>query len=202
MGVVAANGNHPCIWCTIPNEKFKNPKTCLDFSMLDPERGARSLTESSDKIKNKIACKKDGTNGHLKCNLGYTHQPFDFGFQYLDVSVDLLHLFLRISDKLLGGFREFLRKLDDFTSDKTIIDENSLKKRPFYAGFVQILVNTGIPSIVTYKDGIQFKDLTGPQYIKLFTHIDWSPLPAPIKKYKELSKEEVQEKLTKFKKVN
>ena len=152
------------------------------------------LTKPCSKVKNE---KPD----HKECNLGYTHEPFSFGFRYVDVVVDLLHLFLRISGTLLEGFRAFLRNLDDITSDKQIIDYKILEKQRFYYGYVKVLSTTGIPNIVSFKDGIIFKELTGPQYIKLFEQADWSRFTKPIKGYKELSIQKVQEKINKFIKV-
>ena len=191
MGIGAENGNHPCIWCTIPTEDFKNPSNYLRYSMLDSGRGARSLPEASEKMHSKVPCFFKQKIDHGNCNLGYTHEPLDMGFEYQDVVVDFLHLFLRISERLLEGFREFLRKLDNFTSDETIADEAKLKQRKFYYGLVMCLRATGINKIVQYYSGIKFKDLTGPEYLKLFETLEWKHFPEPTEGYKELSLKDV-----------
>ena len=198
MGVSAANGNHPCPWCQTSKDQFKNPASYLDFSMLSHAKGARSEQVAAERINSKTECYRANRPDHKECHLGYSHPPIDFGIRYNECAVDLLHLFLRVSGTILDGFRDYLQKIDSITSDTMIKDEESLKKRKFYFAFVQMLRNTGIPKIVTYYQGIKFKDLTGPEYLKLFENLEWSPLTDSI----EISNQEIANKIQQFKEVS
>ena len=201
MGVSAANGKHPCPWCEISDDQFKNPASYLDFSMIPNQKGARSKIKAVERVYSKFPCFKKNRPDHEKCHLGYTHEPLKFGFQYEDAAVDLLHLFLRVSGTLLAGFRSFLRNLDSISSDDMIMNEEDLKKKKFYFGFVQMIRKTGLPRIVSYYQGIKFKDLTGPEYIKLFENLDWTTFPEPTQKYQDMEKIDIKKKLHIFQQV-
>ena len=95
-GLKAATSNYPCSWCTCHKDKFY---INANWHIQDTARGARSYSQALIKIKEK---KED-----LK--MGYNHPPLTS----LTHVVDLLHLFLRITDVLFNKFENELSAYDN-----------------------------------------------------------------------------------------
>ena len=112
-GLNAANSNQPCIWCKV------NLKESLDIECnctID-----RSLNE---------AFKKYSTGQD-----GYKNEPIIKFIEFDCIVIDLLHLLLRISDRL---FNFLINKLIFY--DKN--DSTDLEKRPNFKIFINFLTMT------------------------------------------------------------
>ena len=101
MGINQANSTYACVWCTAHIKDF-----CFDWSIWDPLFGARSNEESRMKRVHKKSLNR----------LGYISAPiFDF-IPFKNVIIDLLHLFLRITDKLTDFILDDIQSLDGYQS--------------------------------------------------------------------------------------
>ena len=100
-GLDAANADHACIWCKCPKSKCWNMS--LEWSLTDPGKGARTITEIAELAKLGKSSKK-----RYNCS----RSPV-FPFIPIDhVIIDSLHLFLRISDVLINLLIRDLRFMD------------------------------------------------------------------------------------------
>jgi hypothetical protein len=92
-GLNAANSEFCCLWCIL--SKFQFDK--IDSSIITGSEHARSI---NDALKMTI-------DENTKATLGYKHPPLT-NIPFQDAVVDLLHLFLRITDKLQSLFFDTL----------------------------------------------------------------------------------------------
>ena len=119
FGLVMANGTYPCIWCTTSKSNFGCD--CQDSTSGDITRSnAESLRSISEK---EVSMRK-----------GYIYRPIVDFIDFNYVVVDMLHMYLRISERLLRLFLEFLTYIDDTNS----VD---LSKRPKFRAFLCTLEN-------------------------------------------------------------
>ena len=98
-----ASSNCPCKWCIWDKRKLKNmdiqkvdDEIRRQWSILDPDWGARSKVESS--------LQSQGQNGYIKSPI--------LNIPFYRVVIDMLHLFLRITNVLYDLFIQDLRNLD------------------------------------------------------------------------------------------
>ena len=103
-GIGKANQDYACIWCKCP--RIHRWDTSKHWSITDPKMGARSLTE----IHNFSSSKK------FNCR---TKPLFDF-IPLDHVIIDTLHLFLRISDKLIDLLNRELKRCDVIDKKKSL----------------------------------------------------------------------------------
>ncbi len=87
-GLGAANSENCCLWCKVPKSRFDESN--LQTSITDVKKNARSLNEAFK------------TNGE-KNKDGYKRPPLT-GVSFQNAVVDLLHMWLRITDKLTSLF--------------------------------------------------------------------------------------------------
>jgi hypothetical protein len=145
-GINAANSTHPCVWCTTSKHDFYNLE-------LDTHAKARSIQESL-----LLHSKK-------KDNFGYINKPMCLKFEFTEIIPDLLHLFLRISDKLEDCLFNNLREQKDisviFSKDKNYIK---------FSIFVDYL---GIKNFLSFKDNHTFekRQLSGKEKKLFFENI-------------------------------
>jgi hypothetical protein len=92
-GINAANSTYGCLWCTCPEHLYNDHN--LEWSITDKTKGARSHDEAENLI---------GT----KDSLGYSKPAITGCFPFFRHIIDLLHLRLRITDKLNEYFFEKL----------------------------------------------------------------------------------------------
>lgn len=157
-GLNAANSNYPCPWCFWKNEQMTNID--LNKNWQTNQRNVRNST--------KLANKKsiDEKKGHIK-------EPL---FKFIDFNqciVDVLHLFLRVTDKLFKLLLNRLEQLDTtFSGYKT--------------GKIEDMRITKI-----FLDFLKSCDITAPFYVKVQDNVS---------KYK-LRKLNKNERLRLFKKL-
>jgi hypothetical protein len=121
-GVNAANSTYGCLWCKCPNNLYHD--TTQEWSITDIEKGARTHDEADEKI---------GTKG-------YKFPAISLLFPFFRHLIDLLHLRLRITDKLNEYlFEKIYENSDD---DEEYIDPIDLRiKDPVVGRINGFLVN-------------------------------------------------------------
>ncbi|CAF1112170.1 unnamed protein product [Brachionus calyciflorus] len=89
LGLYAASSSYTCLWCTANKDDFSELDN--NFSISDKNFFARNKEDHIDVVEKK-----------RKKNLGYKHLSLMPNFDYTHCILDMLHLFLRITDVLLG----------------------------------------------------------------------------------------------------
>ena len=112
-GINSANSSKPCIWCKCEKKNFFNLEN--QWSIIDKSKGARSLNEAALKFLEKKSSDK----------CGYIRNPIIDFIEFENCVIDLLHLFLRITDRLMDLLINKLKKLDKNESD-------DLNQRPYF----------------------------------------------------------------------
>ena len=160
-GIGGANADFACIWCTCPKEKRHDIKKT--WSILDPDSGARTL----EKIKtNAKSHKYNCINTPLFSFIPLNH-----------VVIDTLHLYLRISDNLIELLIRQLKICDNIhVEKKKIFTDNFCRmKYKHMAEYEKFLQSLGIPFqffVGKASKHLEYRDLTGPEKVKLFKHIN------------------------------
>lgn len=156
MGLNSASSTYPCIWCKCPQSKFYN--NYIEWSISDPNKGARTVEEAQS-----VRPKTD-------LNYGYKAEPILNCFNFWDIVPDMLHLFLRITDTLIGLLVADIRKRDPARSDL------NMENQPLLKTYVDYLENELNITNSYYKDfkGKKFalRDLSGGEKDKLFRSVD------------------------------
>jgi hypothetical protein len=162
-GINAANSDQPCIWCTFSKKKFNNvdvrkvkEEIKKEWSIIDKSKGARSVNIANDVINSK--------------HDGYIHKPIFTSIPFHRAMIDMLHLFLRITDVLYDLFIQTLMELDGL--QKTSKD---LSTRPHLNSFFNDLINIyniRAPFFYTEGNKIEIRDLQGPEKKRFFHNFD------------------------------
>ena len=168
-GLGAAISTYPCIWCKCPlYDKYEGDK---EWSLSDPTKGARTVQEIEDMSK-KTARKQ--LNYNCKNVPLFPEIPLDH------VIIDSLHLFLRISDNLINLLILELRRQDAIDKKKVFNDGFDRAKYKHMVGFEKYLNQDLHISFNWFicKDSkkLKWRDLTGPEKVKLFQNMDISKL--------------------------
>ena len=170
-GIESANAEHACVWCKC--SKGKRADMQMQWSVTDPNKGARSVEEIMEK------CKLGKTN---KNRYNCKHQPLFPFIPIKQVVIDTLHLFLRISDKLTDLLIRDLRIHDATNTTKstylklyeTFINEECKVRFKF--------------SLSRDSKDITYRDFTGPEKVRLFKNINIPSTFPALHNKKELQK--------------
>ncbi len=103
LGINAANSSYPCVWCKCHKDQFSD--LSQNWSIKDQEMGARTLREAQQIAQNK-------TPKH-----GYIKEPIIDIIEFDRCIVDMLHLLLRVTDKLTDLLLDKLREMDESNPD-------------------------------------------------------------------------------------
>jgi hypothetical protein len=156
MGIMSANSKYPCVWCKRSKCDFKDIHK--EFSIIDKQKMARTLEEAEVLSMNQ--------------EFGYKTIPMSKCFPFHFVIIDILHLFLRITDTLINLLKQDFELVDGFVKD---INESRLLKR--YCDFLESKCNVSKPFFISKKNNIiELTDLVGPQKELLFSQINISEL--------------------------
>ena len=149
-GIKHANANCPCIWCVWDKRKLVNidikvveEEIKREWSIVDKAKGARSIEDSISST---------GLNG-------YAAAPI-FKIPFHRIVVDVLHLFLRITDVFYELFISDLKKLDGKQNNQV-----DLSTQPHLRQFfTDLTTNYQIrrPFYVNGKE-LKLRDLLGPE---------------------------------------
>ena len=158
-GIEAANGTYSCVWCKCPSsDRWDMSK---EWSAFDASKGARTIAEIEHFV-------KKPKSQRMGCN----QRPL-FNFIPIDhVVIDTLHLFLRVADLLINLLIQDLRREDGISK----------------AAGLDLSRYTGITAYETFLNGpckinfkwytnketkqLQWRDLTGPEKVRLFNNVD------------------------------
>ena len=160
-GIEAANSRFACVWCKCPSEdRFDVTK---EWSVRDIDKGARTINEIQTLAKLPKS-RKDKKYGCVR-------QPV---FPYIPVDhiiPDTLHLFLRVTDVLINLLIRDLRRLDALKNSKSNLNIDK---------YITFLKEKCKISFHIYHDKeskeLKWRDLTGPEKIRLFEKVDLEPL--------------------------
>jgi hypothetical protein len=163
-GIKSASSLYPCPWCTTHKKYFADNFEC---SIKDVNLKARSLKEGDEKSNKK--------------ELGYANKPilnFIESFHYV---VDMLHLFLRITDVLENQLRIRIDKKDSSTS-------KHLKDHPTLAKYVRFLHDAKIyKAYYQDKNGKHcIRSFSGEEKVRLFEKINIIELFPELEDYKAI----------------
>ena len=163
-GIGAANSEYACIWCIC--SKKERCKKEMSLSITDETKGARTVDKiSAWQRRGRYSCK----NAPL----------FDFT-PTKNVVIDVLHLFLRISDVLIQELIIELKR-SDAINDLQIFNKDFDREKNVhmakYENFLRKELNISFNwSINRDSKKLEYRDLTGPEKIKLFENINLSSL--------------------------
>lgn len=174
-GINAASSNIPCVWCKFDKSKLKNVdidkvqrEIEREWFILSEEKGARTIDNAVRSI-NKF---------------GQINTPIITSIPFHRIVVDMLHLFLRITDVLVDLFVINLKELDGYQQNKLNLDA-----QPHFNGFLVDLVeqyNIKSPFLIENKD-IKVRDFQGPEKEKLFSDFDLKKYAKGNEKIKKIN---------------
>ena len=153
-GLGRTNEDYACVWCKCPRQQRWD--TSKKWSINDPTFGARTI--------DKIGKFSIGKKFNCKARPLFDFIPMDH------VIIDTLHLFLRISDVLIDLLIRELRRGDAIEKKK-----NFLSKYQHMASYEEFIKSIGISfNFRINKDSkkLEYRDLTGPEKLKLFQNIN------------------------------
>ncbi len=183
LGLQGANSKYPCVWCKCCKEEFY--RTDQEWSIVDPELGARSHEEREAILAYDEADKKD------LVNFGYT-KPAVFrslipNSRYI---IDMLHLFLRISDTLFNLLVKDCSLADNF--DMFAISKFDLIKYKHMNSLQHFLnekCNVSFKFIwIAETKKLTWRDLVGPEKTKLFENFNLKEIIPDHEKFDSVEK--------------
>ena len=162
-GLDSASAEYACIWCKCPKDKRFD--MAVQWSMSDLNKGARTIQEISEKA-------KLPRRSTIRFNCSET--PIFPFIPIQRVIIDHLHLFLRISDVLINLLIRDLQVADGIHKSTSTLPNKSKGRymvtyRDFLNGPCKIQFNWFIDK---ESKRLQFRDLTGPEKIRLFENIN------------------------------
>ena len=165
MGIESASSTFSCIWCKCPaRERFDITNT---WSVTNPNEGARTIQEIQELSKLKKTKRKE--------KYGCIRDPLFPSIPIDHVIPDILHLFLRICDVLINLLILDLRRLDDGIERTKIssLDKESAMNVSRYEHFLKEKCKISFHMYIDKEtQGLKWRDLTGPEKLKLFHEID------------------------------
>lgn len=169
IGLLGANSKYPCVWCKCPKEEF----WCQDkdWSIIDANQGARSY-EDRMAVLAESENKKKKDSQYTYC---YT-KPAIFrnlipNSRYM---IDMLHLFLRISDTLFNLLVKDCSLADNFDSQAIAkFDLIKYKHMNSLQHFLNEKCNVRFQFLwVCETKKLTWRDLVGPEKIKMFENLN------------------------------
>ena len=158
-GIESASAEYSCIWCKCPKSQRYN--TDLEWSITDPSKGARTTQE----IKEKSMLSKSS-----KVRFSCCRAPLFPFIPMEQVVIDTLHLFLRISDILINLLIRDLRIKDGITKASDVPCDSYTKS---YENFLNDVCKIRFKwKIDRQSKEIKYRDLTGPEKVRLHKNID------------------------------
>ena len=159
-GLGAANSNCACIWCKCPKEQRFDIKK--KWSLTSKNQGARCNDDIGKCAKSRLY--------NCKASPLFHFIPIDH------VIIDTLHLFLRVSDILVDLLIRKLRRKDAIEKTQTFANGFCYNKYKHMATYEKFLKDLGINfewKINKDNKKLEYRDLTGPEKLKLFKNVDF-----------------------------
>ena len=184
-GLECATSEHSCIWCKCPKGQRWNMDKI--WSLTDPAKGARTVQEITEK--SKLA---KSSKNRYNCR----RAPLFPFIPIKRVVIDSLHLFLRVGDVLINLFIRDLRILDGIESSTTSSKKSttssnnsttSTKNTDVYVEYLNTECKIRFRWYINKESKkTTWRDLTGPEKVRLFTNIDIPTLFPELAKRNEL----------------
>jgi hypothetical protein len=165
LGLLSANSKYPCVWCKCCKEEFYNMSN--EWSICDSNFGARSYDELVAVV-NHPDSKKIVKYGYEKPPVFRNVIPIS---RYM---IDMLHLFLRISDTLFNLLVKDCSLADNFDMGAISKFDISIYK---HLNSLQHFLNEKCNVKFTFlwlaeTKRLTWRDLVGPEKIKLFENFN------------------------------
>ena len=160
-GIQSATATYSCVWCKCSAaERYKGN---IHWSYSDTEKGARTISEIK-KLSNQRSRRGVETYGCVS-------EPI-FSIPIDHIVPDILHLFLRISDVLTNLLILELRRLDGTEKAQTFNRDKSANMAQ-YEHFLNHQCKISFKWHINKESKtLQWRDLTGPEKLRLFQHIN------------------------------
>lgn len=179
LGIQSANSKYCCLWCKCPKDDFY--RLDMEWSIVDPSKGARSHEEQAAILNhpdfNKIV------------TYGYKSEPIFRDFipvhRYM---IDMLHLFLRISDTLLNLLIKDCCLADGF--DMSAISKFDVKKYKHMNSLQHFLNEKCNVKFSFYWTAetkkLTWRDLVGPEKLRMFDNFNLVEIMPDHEKFDEV----------------
>jgi len=160
-GIDSCSSTFSCIWCKC--KASERHDTTREWSMTNPEKGARTIDEIKQCSKEKTKAKK------FNCS----NPPIFESIPLVRVVPDRLHLFLRIADQLINQLIKELKNQDNIAK---LAQYSSIEREKYkhIQGFEEFIKELGISwSFYLDKDTklIKSRTFTGPEKYKIIKNI-------------------------------
>lgn len=165
LGLDGATANYACAWCKIPKEDRSKLDSVTNYSMTDAKLHARTIEEISNLCDLPKRCQK------YNCS----HPPLFPNIDIINVVVDLLHMFLRIGDRLLQLLILECRR-EDGIEERHRFNDIHREKWPNMSRLESFINETcKIPfqwEVQQDSKKLNYRDLRGPELKTLFKNIN------------------------------
>ena len=174
-GIESASAEYSCIWCKC--SKSQRANTALEWSVTDVSKGARTVQE----IKEKAMLSKRSKVRYSCCRAPlFPFIPME------QVVIDTLHLFLRVSDVLIYLLIRDLRIKDGITKATDFPCDSYTKS---YENFLNDVCKIRFKwNINRDSKEITYRDLTGPEKVRLHKRINIPVLFPALNKKEQLGR--------------
>ena len=166
MGINNANSKHPCPWCKFNAKRMVEINKEWKISRTHEE--SKKLLSSPVKTKTK-KIKGETITETDTLTLGYKNEPIIDFINFEDVVVDVLHLSLRIAEKI---FASLILKINNLEGN---VDSANFNERPILNHFFDILANickVYKPYTVINQPGkakeIKMRSINGNETLRIF----------------------------------
>lgn len=165
LGILSANSKYPCIWCKCCKDEFYRLDT--EWSITDPKLGCRTHEEHASILSHQDSKKI--------VKFGFAKEPiFRDIIPISRYMIDMLHLFLRISDTLFNLLVKDCSLADNFDM-KAIskFDVSAYKHMNSLQHFLNEKCNVKFTFLwVAETKKLTWRDLVGPEKIKMFENFN------------------------------
>jgi hypothetical protein len=165
LGIQSANSKYPCVWCKCCKDDFTDKS--LEWSISDPLKGARSHEELIKIVQL--------PNNSKTIKYGYDKLPlFKDIIPINRYMIDMLHLFLRISDSLINLLVKDCTLFDKFESwTLTRFDVTEFKHLNSFQKYLNEKCKVNFRFVwLSETKKLTWRDLVGPEKIRLFENFD------------------------------
>ena len=181
LGIKCANSKYPCVWCKCPKEEFWNLNK--EYSIYDRKLGARSHEEQLAILQHPDQDKIQ-TYGYSKTPIFKDIIPIS---RYI---IDMLHLFLRITDTLFNLLIKDCCLADNFDMNNiSKFDLSKYKHMNSLQHYLNEKCNVHFKFLWTYDNKkLTWRDLVGPEKIRFIDNLDLKQIFPDHEKFDSLSK--------------
>ena len=180
LGIMCANSKYPCVWCKCGKEDFYDLDK--EYSISDAKMGARTHEEHAAILNHP---------DHKKIlKYGYDKQPiFKDIIPNSRYMIDMLHLFLRISDTLFNLLVKDCSLADNF--DMSAISKFDISKYK-HMNSLQHFLNDKCNVKFTFlwiaeTKKLNWRDLVGPEKIRMFENLNLKEVIPDHEKFKSVN---------------